>query len=95
MTNIIILRSTQKFTEKPEIRDLGKAGRLARMFERNPRPNIKPKRVQQAVNSAEFFAGHKKRTVKINITHKVCGGSKTPTVRAKEKQRLGFKEPRI
>lgn len=49
-------------------------------------------RVERAVQSAEFAQHRSKRTACIDITHKPVGGSKNPTVRAKEKLKRSVRE---
>lgn len=97
MTKIIIYRPKgQKFSPCETVRELGKHGRQARMFAKSrteKAQNQSPlSRVEQAVQFAEFAQHRAKRTACIDITHKPIGGSKNPTVRAKEKLKRGVCE---
>lgn len=100
MTKVRVLRNPEKFSSNPEIRDTGKHGRKARMFEKSrkitalwEKAAIKPSKVESAVNFAELSAFVKSRKP-VEITRHGYHKGKTSihTIHAKEKRRMGVRE---
>lgn len=89
MTKIIIKRNADnKFCTKAETRQLGKAGRLARMFAKsNGKPNSKPKGDYKGLRTEITFS-----TTEIDYKPISGGKSGIHTVRAKEKIKRGCRE---
>ncbi|OOF84631.1 hypothetical protein BKG93_06855 [Rodentibacter ratti] len=95
MAKIIVRRNAKKYSNNPEIRNDGKAGRLTRMFEKSRKMTalwektiVKPSKVDSAIN----LAGREKKTVDIANYHCVKGKATTNTVRAKQKRQMGCRE---
>lgn len=88
MAKIIIKRNADKFCTKSEVRQLGKAGRLSRMFAKsNGKANIKPKGDYKGIRTEITF-----RTTEIEYRPLKHSGKGIHTVRAKEKIKRGCRE---
>lgn len=88
MTMIIQRHAGQKYCDKPEIRQLGKAGRLARFFAKNPKPKSALSKVERACSVPV-----KTKPLIDVANYNYLKGKKTPhTVRAKEKRVCGCRE---
>ena len=100
MATIIVKRDagSRKFTEKGEILQRGKAGRLERMFVKQRRINafFEKKVVKEsAVDRAIKFADNRQKEQLIDITNYHYNQGKpagTNSVRAVQKRRLGVRE---
>ena len=100
MAKIIVKRDagSRKFTEKSEILQRGKAGRLERMFAKQRRINafFEKKLVKESeVDRAIKFADNRQKEQLIDITNYHYNQGKpagTNTVRAVQKRRLGVRE---
>lgn len=88
MTMIIQRQAGQKYCERAEIRQLGKAGRLERLFAKNPKPKSALSKVERACSVTV------KTKPLIDIAnYNFNKGKKTPhIVRAKEKRVCGCRE---
>lgn len=88
MARIIIKRNADKFCTKSEPRNLGKSGRLARMYAKsNGKPNSKPKGDYKGLRTEITFS-----TTEIDYKPISGGKSGIHTVRAKEKIKRGCRE---
>ena len=100
MAKIIVKRDagSRKFTEKGEILQRGKAGRLERMFAKQRRINAYFEKMvakESAADRAIEFAGNRQKERLIDITNYHYNQGKpagTNTVRAVQKRRLGVRE---
>lgn len=88
MTMIIQRHAGQKYCEKAEVRQLGKAGRLARFFAKNSKPKSALSKVERACSVPV-----KTKPLVDVANYNFNKGKKTPyTVRAKEKRTCGCRE---
>lgn len=88
MAKIIIKRNADKFCTKSEVRQLGKAGRLLRMFDKsNGKANSKPKGDYKHIRTEIGFT-----TVELGYKPITTGNKTAYTVHAKEKRVFGCKE---
>lgn len=88
MSKIIIKRNADKFCDKADVRQLGKAGRLARMFaESNSKRQSKPKGDYKGIRTEITFS-----TAEIEYRPLKHGEKGIHTVRAKEKIKRGCRE---
>ncbi|EGT79386.1 hypothetical protein [Haemophilus haemolyticus] len=99
MATIIVKRDagSRKFTEKGEILQRGKAGRLERMFAKQRLINAFFEKMavkESAADRAIKFAANRQKEQFIDIANYHCCKGKTTvnTVRAVQKRRLGVRE---
>ena len=100
MATIIVKRDagSRKFTEKGEILQRGKAGRLERMFDKQRRINDEYEKmeVKESAPDREIkFAANRQKEQFIDIANYHCCKGKpagTNTVHAVQKRRLGVRE---
>ncbi|HHF3522818.1 TPA: hypothetical protein ACPOUB_001724 [Haemophilus influenzae] len=100
MATIIVKRDagSRKFTEKGEILQRGKAGRLERMFDKQRRINAEFEKMvvkESAADRAIKFAANRQKEQFIDIANYHCCKGKpagTNTVHAVQKRRLGVRE---
>lgn len=95
MIKIIIKRTANKYCYTDKVRNIGKAGRKLRMFEKSrkmvelwEKAVVKPSKVDSAIS----LAGREKKLVDI-ANYSCCKGKVfTNTVRAKERRQMGCRE---
>ena len=99
MAKIIIERNatSRKYSDKAEVRQIGKAGRMARMFAKSRKINQACENAvekESRVDTAIKFSGNRQAEKLIDVANYnyLKGAVTVNTVRATQKRRLGVRE---